>query len=95
MTSLCTSQWRRRYVSNETPNNVSVERRQDVSVVRLHEVLFVCHDDVSRGRNNDQYVSTKPQINLKWSTQQRLSGTSPKRLSGIHDVALVRLYDVS
>ena len=28
--SLCTSQRRRRYVSNETPNDVSVERRQDV-----------------------------------------------------------------
>ena len=26
-TSLCTSQWRRRYVSNETPDDVSVERR--------------------------------------------------------------------
>ena len=37
-TSLCTSQWRCRYVSNETPNDVSVERRQDVSVVRLHDV---------------------------------------------------------
>ena len=35
-TSLCTSQLRRRYVSNETPNDVSVERRQTVSVVRLH-----------------------------------------------------------
>ena len=37
-TSLCTSQWRRRYVSKETPSDVSVERRQDVSVVRLHDV---------------------------------------------------------
>ena len=26
-TSLCTSQWRRKYVSNETPNDVSMERR--------------------------------------------------------------------
>ena len=44
-TSLCMSQWRRRYVSNETPN--------DVSVVRLHGILLERRDDVSRGRNND------------------------------------------
>ena len=30
-TSLCTSQWRRRYVSNETPNDFSVVRLHDVS----------------------------------------------------------------
>ena len=52
-TSLCTSQWRRRYVSNETPNDVSMERRQDVSVVRLQDVLLERHNDVSKGRNND------------------------------------------
>ena len=46
-TSLCTSQQRRRYVLNETPNNISVERRQYVSVVLLHNVLLVCRDDVS------------------------------------------------
>ena len=51
-TSLCTSQRRRRYVSNETPNDVSMERRQDVSVVRLY-VLLERHNDVSKGRNND------------------------------------------
>ena len=44
-TSLCTSQWRRRYVSNETPNDVSMERREDVLLER--------HNDVSKGRNND------------------------------------------
>ena len=32
-TSLCTSQRRCRYVPNETPNNVSVDRRQYVTVV--------------------------------------------------------------
>ena len=52
-TSLCTSQWRRRYVSNETPNDASMERRQDVSVVRLYDVLLERHSDVSKGRNND------------------------------------------
>ena len=53
MTSACTSQRRRRYVSNETPNDVSVERRQDVSVVRLHNILLEGRDDVSKGLNND------------------------------------------
>ena len=36
--SLCTSQWRRRYVPNETPNDVSLERRQDVSKVCLNDL---------------------------------------------------------
>ena len=52
-TSLCTSQRRRRYVSNETPNDVSMERHQDVSVVRLRDILLERRDDVSRGRNNE------------------------------------------
>ena len=52
-TSLCTSQWRRSYVSNETPNDVSMERREDVSMVRLHDVLLERHNDVSKWRNND------------------------------------------
>ena len=30
-----------------------MERRQDVSVVCLYEILLECHNDVSRGRNND------------------------------------------
>ena len=52
-TSLCTSQRRRSYVPNETPNDISMERRQDVSVVRLHDVLLERHNDVSKGCNND------------------------------------------
>ena len=47
------SQWRRRYVSNETPNDVSIERRQDVSVVCLHGVFLERQNDISKGRNND------------------------------------------
>ena len=43
-TSLCMSQRRRRYISNETPN--------DVSVVRLRDILLD-RRDVSRARNND------------------------------------------
>ena len=30
-----------------------MERRQDVSVVRLYDVLLEHHNDVSKGRNND------------------------------------------
>ena len=30
-----------------------MERRQDVSVVRLRYVLLERHNDVSKGRNND------------------------------------------
>ena len=77
-TSLCTSQWRRRYVSNETPNDVTVERRQDVSVVPLHDVLLVCRVDVPWERNDDV-----PSV--------RLHDVSVVR---IHHVPLVRLYDV-
>ena len=52
-TSLCTSQRRCRYVSNETPNEVSMELRQDVSVVRLYDVLLKRHNKVSKRHNND------------------------------------------
>ena len=52
-TSLCTSQRRRRYFPNETPNDVSMERRQNVSVVRLHNILLERRNDVSKGHNND------------------------------------------
>ena len=30
-----------------------MERRQDVSVVRLYDVLLERHNDVSKGRNNN------------------------------------------
>ena len=43
----------RRYVSNETPNKVLVERRQDASVVRLQDIIKERLDNVSRVRNND------------------------------------------
>ena len=34
-------------VSNETPNDVSMEHRQDISVVRLYDVLLEGHNVVS------------------------------------------------
>ena len=79
--SLCTSQQRRRYVSNETPNNVSMECRQDVSAVRLYEVLLERHNDGSKGRNNDapslrlHNVSNKSQMKhpttSRWNVTKR------------------------
>ena len=45
--SICTSQRRSRYISNEAHNSVSVERRQVVSVVYLYDVLLNCPDNVS------------------------------------------------
>ena len=81
-TFLCTSQWLHRYVSNETPNNVSREHRQNVSVVRLHKsywyVVMTSHEDVMTTFH--QFVSSTSQTSLKWNTQWRLSGTSPRSL---------------
>ena len=81
-TSLCTSQWHRRYVSNETPNDVSMERRQVVSVVRLHNVLLERHNEVSKGRNKDapslrlHDVSNKSQMKHPTTYQWNVAKTS-------------------
>ena len=67
-TSLCMSQRRRSYISNETPNDVLMEHSQDVSVVRLHDIFWERCENVSRGRNNDvssvhlHDVSSKPEM---------------------------------
>ena len=80
--SLFTSQRRRRYVSNETPTEVSMERCQGVSVVRLHDVLLERRDDVSRGPNNDvpsvrlHDVSNKSQMKHPTTSQWYVSMTS-------------------
>ena len=66
-TSLCTSQRRRKYVSNETPYDVWMECRQDVSVVLLHNVLLERRDDVLEDviTSSHQYVSTTSQTSFK------------------------------
>ena len=51
--SVCTSQRHRKYVSNKTLSDVSLERRQAVSMVRLHYFLLERCDDVLKRRNND------------------------------------------
>ena len=82
LTSLCTSQGCRRYISNKTPNDVSVELRQDVSVVRLHNVLLVCRDDISWGRNDNvpsvslHDVSNKAQMKHLTTSQWYITKTS-------------------
>ena len=73
-TSLCTSQRRRRYVSNETLNDVSVER--------LYDILMERRDVVSRGRNNKvsslrlQDVSSKSQMKHPTTSQWYVTKTS-------------------
>ena len=87
-TFLCTSQWRRRYVSNETPNNVSVERRENMSVVGLRGVLLICRDDVSWERNDDV-----PSVRLHdvSNTSQTANDVSVVRHQ---DISVVRIYYV-
>ena len=81
-TCLCTSQWRRRYVLKETPNDVSMERRQDVSVVRLYDVLLERYNDDSKGRNNDapplrlHNVSNKSQMKHPTTSRWNVAKTS-------------------
>ena len=81
-TSLCTSQQRRRYVPNKTPNDVSLEYRQGVSVVRLHDVLLEHRDDVLKGPNNDassvrlHNVSNKSQMKHPRTSQRYITKTS-------------------
>ena len=63
-TSLCTSQQRLRYVSNETPNGVSMARHQSVSMVRTHNVLLVrlydvfCNSQIKHPMRSLWYVFT-------------------------------------
>ena len=52
-TYFCLPQQRGMYVSNETPNDVQVKRRQVVSVVRLQDVIKERRDNVSRVCNSD------------------------------------------
>ena len=86
-TFLCMSQRHRMYISNKIPNNVSVERRQDISVVRLHDVLLEFRDDVSRGSNDHASsvhlhdVSNKPQMKHLTTSQWNVKKTSQWHVS--------------
>ena len=80
MTSLCTSEQRRRYVPNETPNDVSLERRQD-------DVLLECPDDVLKGRNNNipsvrlHDVLNKSEMKHPTTSQRYITKTSQSFVS--------------
>ena len=82
------------YVPNKTLNNVSLERHQAVSMVRLHYVLLERCDDVLKGRNNDvpsvhlHDNSRKSQMKHPTTSQWYVTKTS-------QDVPLLRLYEVS
>ena len=71
-----------KHVSNEAPIDVSVVRHQDVSVLRLHDVLLECRDDVSWGRNDDALsvhlhdVSIKSQMKHPMRSQWYVTKTS-------------------
>ena len=81
-TCLWTSQRRRKNVPNETLNNVSLERRLDVSMVHLHNVLLERRDYVLKGRHNDvplvrlHDVSNKSQMKHRMTSQWYVTKTS-------------------
>ena len=51
--SPCTSQQCHSYASTDTHNEVLMEHRQDISVVRLHDVILKRRQNASRRRNNN------------------------------------------
>ena len=58
-----------------------MERRQNVSVVRLHNILLERRDDVSRGRNNNVslvrlHVSSKSKMKHPTTSHWYVSKTS-------------------
>ena len=72
---------------NETPNDVLVERCQDISLVRLQYILLERNDDVSIGRYNDVpsvrllYVSNKSQMKHPTTSQWYVTKTSKWNVS--------------
>ena len=75
--SPCTFQRRRRYIPNQAPNDVSMECRQDVSVICLRELLLEHRNDVSKGCNNDvPSVRSKSQIKHQTMSQWYIAKTS-------------------
>ena len=75
-----------RGVSNEIPNDVSMERRQDASVVHLHEVTKKLRDNVSRRL---KLVSNETPNDVSVVRHQDLSVVC------LHDVAQERCSDTS
>ena len=71
-----------RSLTNETPNDVSVERHQDLCMVHIHGVLLERRDEVLRRRNNDvpsvrvHNVSNKSQMKHPTMSQWNVTKTS-------------------
>ena len=93
-TSLCTSQRRRRYVPNETPNNVSMERHQYVSVVRLLDVLLERCNHISKGCSNDVPSVCLHDVSDETPNNVSVVHHQDASVARIHDVRLARLYNV-
>ena len=55
-----------------------MELPQDVSVVRLYDVLLERHNDVSKGRNNDAPTIMSPR-HLKQVSNETLNNLSMER----------------
>ena len=68
-----------------------MQRRQDVSVVRLHDILLERNENASRGPNN--YVSSVRLDDISNKSQMKhqrhFIGTSPRRLSGTYPRRLI------
>ena len=71
-----------------------MEFHQDVSVVRLHNMLLERCDDVSKGRNNDISERLR-QASNETANDVSLVPYQDVSVVRIHDVPLVRPYDVS
>ena len=80
MTSLCFFHQRRRYVTNETPNDISIKRCQDVTVVRLHDALLE--------RRDERFISTSPRF-LKQVSNETPNHVAVVRLHHVSELVLV------
>ena len=73
-----------------------MERRQDVSVVRLPDVLLGCRNDVSKGLNNDIPSARLHDVSNETHNYVFLVHYQDVSVVRIHhDVPLVRLNEVS
>ena len=76
---VCAAQWRRRYIPNKTPNGVLMEHRQEVSVVRLHDVSREGKSNIPSVRFQD--VSNKSQMKHTTTSQWCVTKTSQWNIS--------------
>ena len=75
--------------------DVLMERRQNVSVIRLHDLLLEHCDDVSRGCNNDFSSACLKQVSNETLNDVLVIRHQDVSVVRIYEVPVVRLYDVS